>query len=267
MQITGLKNSLSLAWMLAKRDLKNRYATSYAGIAWNVLVPLLYALINVVVFSILMKGRMGERYGDLPFALFYFVPFALWSFFAEVMGRSTFILREYGYLINKIAFPFWVLPLVPLASAFINQLILFGIAAGFMVANGIAPASSAYLFLAVWVISVAITVGIAFAVSAVALYVPDLAQIVPVGVNILFWLTPILYPATLVETQGAFWVRSLIMEWNPFSYIVEMSRQSVFGISAVPLDALAGLALFAAIVLAIGLLVFRKLKSGFADVL
>jgi ABC-type polysaccharide/polyol phosphate export permease len=81
MQITGLKNSLSLAWMLARRDLKNRYATNYAGIAWNVLVPLLYALINVVVFSILMKGRMGERYGNLPFALFYFVPFALWSFF------------------------------------------------------------------------------------------------------------------------------------------------------------------------------------------
>jgi ABC-type polysaccharide/polyol phosphate export permease len=267
MQITGIKHSLSLAWMLARRDLKNRYATNYAGIAWNVLVPLLYALINVVVFSILMKGRMGERYGNLPFALFYFVPFALWSFFAEVIGRSTYILREYGYLINKIAFPFWVLPLVPLASAFLNQLILFVIAAVLMVANGIGPASSAYLFVAVWAIAVVLTVGLAFAVSAVAMYVPDLAQIVPVGVNILFWLTPILYPATLVETQGALWVRSLIMEFNPFSYLVEMSRQSVFGTAPVALGALAGLAALSALVLAAGLLVFRKLKSGFADVL
>lgn len=267
MQITGIKNSLSLAWMLAKRDLKNRYATNYAGIAWNVLVPLLYALINVVVFSILMKGRMGERYGNLPFALFYFVPFALWSFFAEVIGRSTYILREYGYLINKIAFPFWVLPLVPLASAFLNQLILFFIVAAMMIAKGMAPASSAYLFVMVWGISVVLTVGLAFVVSAVAMYVPDLAQIVPVGVNILFWLTPILYPATLVETQGAFWVRSLIMELNPFSYIVEMSRQSVYGTSPVSLHALLGLAIFSAAVLAFGLVVFRKLKSGFADVL
>ena len=267
MQITGIKNSLSLAWMLAKRDLKNRYATNYAGIAWNVLVPLLYALINVVVFSILMKGRMGQRYGDLPFALFYFVPFALWSFFAEIIGRSTSILREYGYLINKIAFPFWVLPLVPLASAFLNQLILFAITAFLMASYGVMPASSIYLFPAIWAVSTVLTIGIAFAVSAVAMYIPDLAQIVPVGVNILFWLTPILYPATLVETQGALWVRSLIMEVNPFSHIVEMSRQSVYGTSPVPLANLAGLMVLAVLALVMGLAVFRKLRSGFADVL
>jgi ABC-type polysaccharide/polyol phosphate export permease len=160
-----------------------------------------------------------------------------------------------------------VLPLVPLASAFLNQLILFVITAVLMAANGIGPASSAWLFVVVWAIAVMLTVGLAFAVSAVALYVPDLAQIVPVGVNILFWLTPILYPATLVETQGALWVRSLIMEFNPFSYIVEMSRQSVFGTSPVALGALAGLAVFALVVLGAGLLAFRKLKSGFADVL
>ncbi|EOA2940439.1 ABC transporter permease, partial [Yersinia enterocolitica] len=112
------------AWMLAKRDLKNRYASSYAGIAWNIGVPLLYAIINVVVFSILMSGRMGARYGDVPFALFYFVPLSLWALFSDVVGRSTGILREYGYLINKIAFPFWVLPLVPLASALLSQGIL-----------------------------------------------------------------------------------------------------------------------------------------------
>jgi len=267
MQIKGITNTLSLAWMLARRDLKNRYATSYAGIAWNVMVPLLYALINVVVFSILMNGRMGERYGNLPFSLFYFVPFALWAFFAEVIGRSTSILREYGYLINKIAFPFWVLPLVPLASAFLNQLILFGIVAILMIAKGVTPASSAWLFVAIWAISVVVTVGMAFAVSAMAMYVPDLAQIVPVGVNILFWLTPILYPATLVETHGALWVRSLIMELNPFSYIVEMARQSIFGSAPVSLPALAGLGLFSMLVLGGGLQVFRKLKSGFADVL
>lgn len=267
MQITGIASSLSLAWMLAKRDLKNRYVTSYAGIAWNVLVPLLYALINVVVFSILMKNRMGERYGNLPFSLFYFAPFALWSFFAEVIGRSTTILREYGYLINKIAFPYWVLPLVPLASAFLNQLILFCIVAVLMVANGIAPAASAWLFLAIWAVLVMLTVGIAFAVSALAMYVPDLAQIVPVGVNILFWLTPILYPATLVETGGPLWVRSLIMEFNPFSYIVEMARQSLYGTGTVSFQALGGLVLVALVVLAGGLCVFRKLRSGFADVL
>jgi lipopolysaccharide transport system permease protein len=267
MHQSGLRNSLGLAWMLARRDLKNRYATNYAGIAWNVLVPLLYALINVIVFSILMKGRMGERYGDIPFALFYFVPFSLWAFFSEMTSRSTFILREYGYLINKIAFPYWVLPLVPLGSALLNQFILFCIIGVLLVVQGVSPAASAPLFLLVWLISIVLTVGIAYGLSSLSVYVPDLAQIVPVFVNILFWLTPILYSASLVETGGPIWVRKLIMEFNPFSYIVEMSRHSIFGTAEVSMAALGGLALLSVIVLVLGLAVFRKLKSGFADVL
>jgi hypothetical protein len=63
----NLSNGLRFAWMLAKRDLRNRYASSYAGAAWNIGVPLLYALINVVVFSLIMKGRMDERYDNVPF--------------------------------------------------------------------------------------------------------------------------------------------------------------------------------------------------------
>jgi lipopolysaccharide transport system permease protein len=267
MHQSGLRNSLGLAWMLAKRDLKNRYATNYAGIAWNVLVPLLYALINVIVFSILMKGRMGERYGNIPFSLFYFVPFSLWSFFAEMTSRSTSILREYGFLINKIAFPYWVLPLVPLGSALLNQFILFSIVGVLLVTQSVMPAASAPLFFAVWLVSVILTVGIAYGLAALAVYVPDLAQIVPVLVNILFWLTPILYSANLVETGGPLWVRSLIMEVNPFSYIVEMSRHSLFGTATISLPALAGLALLAIVTLGLGLALFRKLKSGFADVL
>jgi ABC-type polysaccharide/polyol phosphate export permease len=260
-------NDLSLAWMLAKRDLKNRYASSYAGIAWNIGVPLLYAITNVVVFSILMTGRMGDRYGNIPFALFFFVPLSLWTFFSDVVGRSTGILREYGYLINKIAFPFWVLPLVPIASALLNQGILLVLVGGLMAFHGIAPASTAGVYLLIWLVCVFLTLGVAYAISAVAVYVPDLAQIVPVGINILFWLTPILYPATLVEQGGSLWVRSLMMDFNPFYYIIELSRHSVFGTAVVSWSALAMMGVVAVATLIAGLLVFRKLKPGFADVI
>jgi lipopolysaccharide transport system permease protein len=253
--------------MLAKRDLKNRYISSYVGVAWNVGVPLLYALINVVVFSILMSGRMGARYGGVPFALFYFVPFSLWTFFSETVLRSTGILREYAYLINKIAFPYWVLPLVPLASALLSQGILLIIVGGLMVREGIAPSHTALLYLPISMIAILMTLGIAYAVSAVAVYVRDLAQIVPVAVSVMFWLTPILYPATLVEDKGAFWVRRLIMDYNPFYYLVEMSRQAVLGTAPISWRIFGGMALLSIIVFMLGLAVFRKLKSGFADVI
>lgn len=266
-QTHRVANGLSLAWMLAKRDLRNRYASSYAGVAWNIGVPLLYSLINVTVFSILMSGRMGERYGNVPFALFYFVPFSLWTVFAEVVGRSPSILRDYSYLINKIAFPVWVLPIVPFASALLSQLIMLIITVILMVVLQIPLASSAWLFIPIWAIAMTLTLGVAYAVSALSVYVPDLVQAVPVGVTIVFWLTPILYPATLVEKNGALWIRNIIMDYNPFYYIVDFSRHAVLGGAPVPLLQLGVMAFVALLALASGLLLFRKLRPGFADVL
>lgn len=262
-----LLRGLDFAWMLAKRDLKNRYANSYAGVAWNIGVPLLYSLINIIVFSILMSGRMGARYGDIPFSLFYFVPFSLWTVFAEVVGRSPSILREYGYLINKIAFPTWVLPLVPLASALLSQAVILLLTIGLMVHLHVSLASTAGVFLLVWLLAVVITMGIAYAVAALAVYIPDLAPAIPVGITVLFWLTPILYPATLVESHGAMWVRNLIMDCNPFYYLVELSRHAVFGSATISWAAIGALSLVASLTFVIGVGVFRKLQPGFADVI
>jgi lipopolysaccharide transport system permease protein len=259
--------SIRLVAALSWRDLRNRYASSYAGIAWNVGVPLLYAIINVIVFSILMSGRMGARYGDIPFALFYFVPLTLWVFFSDVVGRSTGILREYRYLINKIAFPFWILPLVPVASALLSQGILLLLAVGLMVNYGIAPADTVMIYLLIWVFCVLLTLGVAYAVSAIAVYVPDLAQIVPVVINIIFWLTPILYPVTLVESGGSLWVRRLIMEFNPFSHMVELSRHAIFGSAYISWEALFFLGIVSFATLLFGIFTFQKLKAGFADVI
>lgn len=263
----GLMNGLGLAWMLAKRDLKNRYASSYAGIAWNIGVPLLYAMINVVVFSILMTGRMGAHYGDIPFSLFYFVPFSLWTLFAEVVGRSPSILREYGYLINKIAFPSWVLPLIPLASALLSQVIIFLLTIGLMIHLNVPVANTSWVYLLIWLISTIITIGIAYGVSALAVYVPDLTQAIPVCITILFWLTPILYPATLVEDHGALWVRNITMDFNPFYYLVELSRQAVFGSSVISWASIGAMSIVALLSLVIGVFIFRKLQPGFADVI
>lgn len=267
MNPTHILHCLNLAWVLARRDLKTRYASSYAGMVWHIGVPLIYTLINVLVFSILVKGRMGDRYGDIPFALFYLVPFSLWTFFAEVVNRSTGILREYRYLVNKIAFPFWVLPLVPVASALLTQLIVIAMAGAVMVYHGIVPGASLGWYLYLWGICVVLTLGVAYASAALAVYIPDLAQIVPITVNIMFWLTPILYPAALVNEYGAAWVSNLILHYNPFFYLVEMTRDAVFGTGAIEPMTLAGLSLFAAGCFLAGFMLFRKLKRGFADVI
>ena len=258
---------LLLAWRIARQDLINRYAGSYAGAAWAIGVPLIYAIINTVVFSTLMSNRMGQYYGDIPFVLFYFIPFSLWIFFSEIVGRSTGIVGEYRYLISKIAFPFWVLPLVPLASALLSQAIVLTLALGLMQYNHIAFGPMAGAYLLVWLACLLLALGLAYALAALAVYIPDLAQIVPVCLNIIFWLTPILYPATLVQEHGAPWLQAIVMDWNPFYYLVETSRHAFFGTAPLQFGTLVSILLLGAGLTAAGMALFQKLKPGFADVL
>jgi ABC-type polysaccharide/polyol phosphate export permease len=262
----GFWRGLGVAAMLARRDVKNRYASSYAGVAWNIGVPLVFALVNVVVFSVLLSGRMGARYSDVPFSLFYFVPYSLWILFFEVVGRSSGVLREYSYLINKISFPVWVLPLVPLASAFLSQLVIFLIVTFLLFTNGLAPDGGLLAFVLLWALTIVLAIGVSYLVSSISVYVPDMGQLVPILLTITFWLTPILYPVSIVEERAPGWVKGLIITYNPFYYLAETARSSLFGLS-VHASSLLVVAATSLVALGVGGWVFRKLRPGFADVL
>ena len=237
------------------------------GALWLIGVPLLYAVINVFVFSILMSGKIGDRYGEAPFALFYFSGLAVWIVFADVTGRSTFILREYAYLINKIAFPVWLLPLLSFASALLTQLIVLSIVGGLMLWYGHASSSALIFFPLVWLSSILLSLGVAYGTSALSVFIPDLAQAIPVLLNILFFLSPILYSPLLVEQAAGYWSRQVLMNWNPIYYLVEASRASLIGTGEFPWAYLAYSFCFAAIALVLGIGLFARLRKGFADVL
>lgn len=258
---------LRLAWGLSKRDLTNRYVGSYAGAFWTIGVPLINALLYVIVFSTLMRGRMGERYGDVPFVAFFLMPFSLWIFVTEMFARSATILREYQYLINKVAFPVWILPLVPIASSLLSQIIVVACCVAVMWIQGVAPASGAWLYLVIAGLVLVMAIGFSYLVAAIAAYIPDMAQVVPIFLNILFWMTPLLYTPEMLQGTGIGDVVLSIMGANPMYYAVETSRMVVFGASgplSQYLEILAAIAIAAAVG---GSFVFRKLRVGFADVL
>lgn len=262
----GFSASLGLIWLLAKRDLKTRYATSYGGISWNIGVPLLNAVTTVLVFSILMAGRMGDQYGGVSFPLFFFVPFILWMVFTDIISGSTGVLKQHGYLITKIAFPTWILPLVPFVSALLNQIILLIIVAGMFTYYGFMPTSTVGWIFPLWILCVIFGIGIAYMVAAVAVYITDVVQAVPVFLNIAFWLTPILYPPSLVEGTSSSFVRGLIMDYNPMYYFVEITRRLAFIEAPIPWQTFGKLSVLSFATLGLGLFVYHRLKPGFADV-
>lgn len=257
---------LNLVWLLARRDMKTRYASSYGGFSWNIGVPLLNAVTTVLVFSILMSGRMGDRYGDVSFPLFFFVPFILWMLFNDVVSRSTAVLKEHSYLITKIAFPAWTLPLVPLISCLLTQLILIVVVAALFAFSGTMPNVMAIMLIPLWLICAVFSIGIAYLVAALSVYITDLVHAVPVLLNIFFWLTPILYPPSLVESSGRDFARGVMMTYNPMYYFVETSRQLTFVGGGIPWSIFIGLTILSLTSLIVGIAIFSRLKVGFADV-
>jgi ABC-type polysaccharide/polyol phosphate export permease len=210
---------------------------------------------------------MGERYGDIPFAIFFFVPYSLWTAFTEITARSTGILREYSYLITKIAFPSWIIPLIPLASALISQVIIVLVVVVVFAISAISPSASLWAFGLIWLVSLVMCIGFSYGISAISVYVPDMAPTVPFLTNIAFWLTPILYSPAVVEQYATPAVQALIIEYNPFFYMTEFAREAVIPGVSLHWEYLLWFGLFSTISLAAGVWIFAKLRFGFADVL
>jgi ABC-type polysaccharide/polyol phosphate export permease len=179
MRIKEVKHRLALGWRLVRQDLKRQYANGAARVVRNTLPPLLCMLVAAVAFALVLRG--GGSAG-LAVAQFLVVPFALWSFLADVVLRGAILLREHGYPAKRTPFPLWVAAIVPLPAAALNQLVLFAVAAVLTIATSIAPAAAAGLFVAAWGIAVALTAGLAFAVAVVLKAWNDVAPAAPVDV-------------------------------------------------------------------------------------
>ena len=251
---------------LIRRDLRTRYAGSLMGVLWSIGVPALNALVLSAVFSVLMRGRMGVHYEGLPFALFYFAGFAPWVLFTEAAGRAASIIVESAAIVKRLRFPLEALCVQVVGSAIISHVVVLVVAGLLMLIYGVAPTQHLFALPPLMLLTLTLTLGICFALSSVSVFLRDLTMLVPVGLNLMFFLTPILYPPVMLESAPRL-ARLIVLDLNPWHHIVEGYRWAVLGTPTLDVAGLAYATVLAVAVLAGGLTLFRRLKSAFADVL
>ncbi len=241
-----------------RRELTTRYLGSATGLAWALLHPL--ALLAVYHFVFTLVFRAGG-FGGKSFLLF--VAVALWPWLAaqEALQRGTINIGAYSGLIRKVAFPHEILVYASvgatLALHFAGYLLVLLVLAAFG-----EPVRFEGLLLAVpiwFVLAIGVT-GITLCLAALQVFVRDIEHVLMPVLMILMYLTPILYPLTLVPEALRPWVAA-----NPFSYLVERLRDAL-------LDGNVGLQMRDAVALAVaaalfigGLWVFRRLSPHFED--
>ncbi|MBZ5588378.1 MAG: ABC transporter permease [Acidobacteriia bacterium] len=183
---------------LAKRDFKARYAGSALGTAWSVLEPLVQFGLYLTVFSVFLGMRLAGRPGVGLFGLYLVSGLVPFMAFQEAVSRATGLARERVQLVRHVNVPLEVLLAGSLAAVFARHGVALALVLGVATASGTVTASGlAWLSAGLTVMAVGVF-GLALVLVVAGAFLPDLVHIVGTGSMVLFFLTPIVYPAEVV---------------------------------------------------------------------
>lgn len=254
----------TLFWALVVREIEARYRGSILGVFWSLLTPLFMLAVFTFVFAVILRARWGGT-GEADireFALILFAGMTTFQLFADVVSRAPFLVTTQPNLVKKVVFPLEVLPVVALGSALFQTGIAFVVLMAFQFILGAGPRIAALLVPLLIVPLGLFTLGLAWMLAALGVYVRDVGQFIPPIVTALMFLSPIFYPTSALPD----WIQPAVA-LSPIAYSVETVRGAIiFG--AVPdlkpwLVALTG----GFAVAAVGFAFFQKTRKGFADVL
>jgi ABC-type polysaccharide/polyol phosphate export permease len=241
-----------------RRELFSRYLGSVSGLAWAFLHPLaLLAVYHFVFTTVFRAGAMNGK------SFLVFVAVALWPWLAaqEALQRGTVSIAGYAGLIRKVAFPHELIVYASvgatLALQFVGYLAVLLVLALF---GEPVRFEGLPLAIALWIVLAVAVTGIALALSALQVFIRDIEHILLPVLMILMYLTPILYPLSLVPENVRPWVAA-----NPFGYLVERMRDALLD-GRLALSWGDGVAvLVAAVLFAGGRWIFMRLSPHFED--
>ncbi len=246
-----------LVAFFALRDVKVRYKQAAFGAAWAVIQPLAGAALFTVVFDRLAKVPSE----GIPYLVFAFAGFSLWSYFSTSVDNARRSLVENAALITKVYFPRLAAPVASVLPRLVDLGVALVLLAVMMVWIGVEPrlsVLSAPLFLVAAMI-VAFGCGTLFA--ALTVQYRDVDHVFGLLIQLWLFATPVAYPATLVKGSWR-WLYYL----NPMAGIVDGWRWSLLDASPPGWPAAASAAT-GVLVLVLGLGVFQRTERRFADVI
>lgn len=263
--LIGIYKSKDLLFELTKRDFQQRYKGSVLGVIWALLSPLLMLAVYTFIFVAIFKlkwGGLENNTSRMLYTLMIFAGLIPFQIFSESVNRSVSILNQSANYIKKVVIPVEILPASIVLSTALNS--FFSV---FLLSLGkiffIDTPNWTLMFIPIIMIPVTLlSLGISLLVSALGVYLKDLVYVVGLIVNILFYMSPIFYSMDKIPES----FRVFIM-FNPIAPIIEQFRDVFVNGQMFSLRDYFISILFAAVIFMAGLITFRFLRRGFADVI
>ena len=254
-----------LALMLAWREILIRYKQSLLGAAWAIIQPLATMLVFTVLFGLLLGRGNLPTIDGVPYSVSTYCALLPWQMFAQSVTRASMSIVSNQSLISKVYFPRLIIPLAPVLAALADFAIAFLLLIALMMWYHIVPGSAIVLLPVYVVLGLATALGSALLLAAVNTVYRDIQQAVPFLVQVLMYLSPVLYSAQSVLRNQPEWVKVLYYS-NPMTGVIEGFRWTVLGAQP-PSPLILTCSALAVFVMLIGsMFYFKRIERRFADV-
>lgn len=225
--------------------------------------PLAQAAIFALVLSEVLAAKLPGMPGDkLGYVIYLLSGLLCWSLFAELVSRCLTLFIDNGNLLKKIVFPRICLPLILAGSALINNILLFVAILIVLGALGHYPGILILWFPVLILTTLAFGIGLGLLLGVVNVFMRDIGQVVPVVLQLGFWLTPIVYSPNIVPESLRNW-----MILNPMYWLVQ-GYQNIFLYDSSPsFQELGWIVMGEMVLLLLALALFRRASPEMVDVL
>jgi lipopolysaccharide transport system permease protein len=242
---------------LAIRDIKLRYRQTALGIVWVVLQPILAAGIFSFVF-----GSVADLPTEgVPYFVFAYAGLLCWNLFSTTVNKASVSLVSNSGMVQKVYFPRISLPISAIPGSVLDFMVSLVVMVVMVIATDNVPGLSV-LLLPLWVlITLMLAAGCSLIASALMVHYRDVGQVLPVGLQMLLYISPVAYSLDAVPDS----LRSLY-SLNPLVGVLEGFRWSLISGRELPVGAVAYSCAFAVGMMILGSLVFARMETKFADV-
>lgn len=245
-----------------KNDLRSRFARSKLGAAWMILQPLAQVAIYALVLSRILAAKLPGIHSRYAYVIYLMAGMVAWALFNEVLLRSMNMFVDNGNLMKKIVFPRVSLPLITAGSALVNNVFLLVVSIVVIVLVG-HPLGIAMIWLPVLVgINLLFSISLGLILGVLNVFLRDVAQVMNVVLQLLFWMTPIVYMPSIIPPSllGFMKLNPLYHIVTDFQDVVLFNREP----GLVGLTTILGLSL---LMFVFALFLFRRAAPEMADVL
>jgi len=257
---------LDLLGMLLIRDLDARYKGSLLGKLWPLVTQASQIALYTYVFGVILGVHPkleGLPDTKLAFGIWLFAGLVPWLAFTGGLMQAANSVIGQPNLVKKVVFPLSLVPIVPVLSSLVES--SFGLVPLLALLAFVTHQIHATVLLLpfVWLVQILFTLGFAYIVAGLTVYVRDVPQTVGIILNIWFYLTPIVYPPTAIPGR----LRSIVFSINPMIAFVDAYRNLILVGRFDQWEEFARTTIFSIFVFTLGFSLYRRLTPAFADVL